>query len=206
MAAHETHSGLIRRAVTDALDAAASLGAPTAPLGSVAQAGPGAPAGVQPQAPSAQAPAYHGAPVPPSAGDGRRLSPLASIVFAVLGSLGVSGGAVYAGPIARIESRIKSLESSQKALERDTVANASATRSAIESNTAALQELTAVRRESVLAIELSVDGHRYLTSVIEAIARLDHPDFELPQRTDRLMRRLNVGEALLNKHLYESEP
>lgn len=127
-------------------------------------------------------------------------------MFAVLGSLGVSGGAVYAGPIARIESRIKSLESSQKALERDTVANASATRSAIESNTAALQELTAVRRESVLAIELSVDGHRYLTSVIEAIARLDHPDFELPQRTDRLMRRLNVGEALLNKHLYESEP
>lgn len=103
--------------------------------------------------------------------------------FAVLG--GGDGSDELSDRIAALEVRVDERDRDFKA--------------ALEANQSAMKSVQDV---SMLALELSVDGHRYLTDTMVEAARLDHPDFTPQKRSARLEGRLDRGTRLLDDSLY----
>ena len=52
---------------------------------------------------------------------------------------------------------------------------------------------------SALALEISVESHRYLSDLIIDSTKLDHPDYSPPSEDVRLQRRLRRGEQVLDE-------
>ena len=123
---------------------------------------------------------------PPAAGAALRGSPLGRQLVAGLLLLFTGGGAGFAGPLVF------------GAADGETRELAAAVAENRERLDAYESEVDRARNMAVLALEISVDGHRDLTDLIVKVAKLDHPDFDPELKNDRLRRRLDRGEQLLD--------
>jgi len=56
----------------------------------------------------------------------------------------------------------------------------------------------AIYEMAAVALELSVDGQRYLVDVLVDVAGLDHPGYKPPLEDPRLGRKKTHGGQLLN--------
>jgi hypothetical protein len=110
--------------------------------------------------------------------------------------LGGSGGALaLQGPSAK---QVASLESDVDRLEAEAVSRADAYESRIDVLEAEAAAIARAYEMAALALEISVDGHRYLSDLIVDVAKLDHPGYSPPGQDPRLQRRIVRGGQLLD--------
>lgn len=98
------------------------------------------------------------------------------------------GGALALGPsameIEALEAQVAVLEAQVDSLESQV--------DVLQGRDMAIYEMAAV------ALELSVDGQRYLVDVLVDVAGLDHPGYKPPLEDPRLGRKKTHGGQLLN--------
>lgn len=114
------------------------------------------------------------------------------ILIVLLGG-GSGAGYVWGGAgTAATEQDLEHLSEKMEERDRD-----------LENQIRDLQPLIKVSEEayemSALALEISVESHRYTADLVVDIARLDHPEYKPPSTSTRLVRRLRQGSNLLDE-------
>jgi outer membrane murein-binding lipoprotein Lpp len=95
------------------------------------------------------------------------------------------------GQVDALEANVDALETEVDVLEAQAIGNAAQVE-ALTGQTLAVYEMAAI------ALELSVDGQRYLIDVLVDVAKLDHPDYQPPGEDPRLDRKKTRGGQLLD--------
>jgi hypothetical protein len=108
--------------------------------------------------------------------------PIAALLMVTAGGAGAAAPSVLGEPAASVRE-LDELAESVAAHDREI--------SRIERETANAYDI------GVLALEISISGHKELTRLIVDVAKLDHPDFDPDLRDDQLNTRIIRGGQLL---------